>query len=228
MSHFVVAVFHEPDQDIEALLEPYYEGLEVESYIWKTKQEAIDYVREYYKDVEDKSDEECWEMIAEDEETDAEGNIYTTYNPDSKWDWFEIGGRWSGFLKRKDGEKVNSDFVKNLDFSSDKKAYEDALEYWDSYVEKGEKKEGEFYFYNREFYKKRYKDAETYAKCASSFSTRAVILPDGSWHEPGQMGWFCATSESDEEALDWNLHYKERFLDTANPDWMLTIVDCHI
>ena len=228
MSHFVVAVFHEPDQDIEALLEPYYEGLEVESYIWKTKQEAIDYVREYYKDVEDKSDEECWEMIAEDEETDAEGNIYTTYNPDSKWDWFEIGGRWSGFLKRKDGEKVNSDFVKNLDFSSDKKAYEDALEYWNSYVEKGEKKEGEFYFYNREFYKNRYKDAETYAKCASSFSTRAVVLPDGSWHEPGQMGWFCVTSESDEKALDWNLHYKERFLDTANPDWMLTIVDCHI
>ena len=26
VSHFVVAVFHEEDQDIEDLLEPYYEG----------------------------------------------------------------------------------------------------------------------------------------------------------------------------------------------------------
>lgn len=22
-----------------------------------------------------------------------------TYNPDAKWDWYEIGGRWSGFLR---------------------------------------------------------------------------------------------------------------------------------
>ena len=29
---------------------------------------------------------------------DKDGNIISTYNPDSKWDWYEIGGRWSGML----------------------------------------------------------------------------------------------------------------------------------
>ena len=27
----------------------------------------------------------------------------TTYNRDAKWDWYEVGGRWSGFLKLKPG-----------------------------------------------------------------------------------------------------------------------------
>jgi hypothetical protein len=30
---------------------------------------------------------------------------YTTYNPDSKWDWYQLGGRWTGFLKLKKGKK---------------------------------------------------------------------------------------------------------------------------
>lgn len=32
---------------------------------------------------------------------------------------------------------------------------------------------------------------------------------------------------SREEPISYG-HYKERFLDTADPDWILTIVDCHI
>lgn len=27
----------------------------------------------------------------------------STYNPDSKWDWYQIGGRWTGFFKLKPG-----------------------------------------------------------------------------------------------------------------------------
>ena len=29
---------------------------------------------------------------------DADGNAYSTYNPDSKWDWYSIGGRFSDML----------------------------------------------------------------------------------------------------------------------------------
>jgi hypothetical protein len=28
---------------------------------------------------------------------------YSTYNPDSKWDWYELGGRWKGYFRLKDG-----------------------------------------------------------------------------------------------------------------------------
>ena len=37
---------------------------------------------------------------------DAEGNIVKAVrrtNPNAKWDWYQIGGRWSGFLKLKNG-----------------------------------------------------------------------------------------------------------------------------
>ncbi|KJR10524.1 hypothetical protein UG54_00570 [Gordonia sihwensis] len=30
------------------------------------------------------------------EDIDADGNIYSTSNPDGKWDWWMIGGRWAG------------------------------------------------------------------------------------------------------------------------------------
>jgi len=29
----------------------------------------------------------------------GKGKYMTTYNPDSKWDWYQMGGRWSGFFK---------------------------------------------------------------------------------------------------------------------------------
>lgn len=34
----------------------------------------------------------------EEDELDEDGNITSTYNPKSKWDWWTIGGRWSGFF----------------------------------------------------------------------------------------------------------------------------------
>lgn len=37
MSHFSVAVFTDEDTTVEDLLEPYWEGLEVEKYVYKTK-----------------------------------------------------------------------------------------------------------------------------------------------------------------------------------------------
>lgn len=32
-----------------------------------------------------------------------DGEVYSTYNPNSKWDWWVLGGRWSGLIKLKDG-----------------------------------------------------------------------------------------------------------------------------
>lgn len=33
------------------------------------------------------------------------GEVYSEYNPNSKWDWYSLGGRWSGLIKLKDGAK---------------------------------------------------------------------------------------------------------------------------
>lgn len=60
------------------------------------------------------------------------------------------------------------------------------------------------------------------------FSTYAVVTPDGEWHEPGKMGWWGISSATPEEEAEFENNYEEKFIRTANPEWRLTIVDCHI
>lgn len=225
MSHYTVAVFHRADQDIEDLLAPYDENMDVEPYVKYTRQAAIDYARAYLN-TEGLSDDECWKLMANGCPRDADGNIYSTYNPKSKWDWWVEGGRYSGMLKC-NGQEVDSGRVGDLDFMPDEVEYQQALAWWDREIAKVSG-EPEGTFYKTEYYLERYGDRETYAREMSRFSTYAVITPDGEWHAPGDMGWFGCSSESAEEARDWYNHYKERFIDTADPDWILTIVDCHI
>ena len=221
MSHYTVAVFHTEDQDYEDLLAPYSENLEVEPYVRYTRQEAIDWVRKNYTGYGDKSDEECWQCMADDYNgrTDDEGNIYSTYNPDSKWDWYCVGGRWAGEIIPNDEAKV-----KDIDFSPDKEKHEEAIKFWKENVV-GDGNSG---FFKKEYYIERFQTAEKYAEYCACFSTYAVVTPDGEWHAPGEMGWFGISSESDEDYRDWYDHYKERFIDSADPEWVLTIVDCHI
>lgn len=233
MSHYAVAVFHRENQDIDDLLAPYDENLKVAPYVRYTKQEAIDYVRGHNYEIQDKSDDECWKMLAEeyDNNTDADGNIYTTYNPDSKWDWYEVGGRFRDFLKLRNGEITDSAPIKELDFSSDKDVYQRALRFWDIIVDHKPLEEGEkkpFNLYKEDYYREYYGNRETYARYRSQFSTYAVVTPDGKWHGKGEMGWWGCSSETADEAKDWEEHYKERFIDAADPDWYITIVDCHI
>lgn len=229
MSHFAVAVFHREDQNIEELLAPYNENLEVEPYVRYTRDEAIAWVKENYR-CESKTDDECWQMLADDyEKTDNEGNIYSTYNPKSKWDWYQVGGRFSDMLMTNDGCR-NSARVGDVDFSPDPIAYEEALRFWDVAIDHQPAKEGEKYtlWYTEQYYRDYYGDRETYARDCSQFITYAVVTPDEEWHEKGEMGWWGMSSETPNEAKDWNEHYRERFIDAADPDWYITIVDCHI
>lgn len=65
-------------------------------------------MRERYADrkVTDLTDDEKLELLGwySGGTWKIEGGVpvrYTTYNPDSKWDWYQIGGRWRGFFKLK-------------------------------------------------------------------------------------------------------------------------------
>lgn len=148
MSHFVGLCFGDY---WESNLDAYDEGLEVEEYIVYTKDEAIDIVKqnhakayesaieylrksditesskEYYQSIIDKglfiSYEDAWKKVLDwGYKLDDEENLLSTYNPDSKWDWYSIGGRWSGFLctKEKDDEgnpiRVNQAQFKDIDW----------------------------------------------------------------------------------------------------------------
>jgi hypothetical protein len=235
MSHYAVAVFHRKNQDIDDLLAPYWEELDVDPYIDLTRDEAIAYGKANITDEEQsgKSDEEIWQIVADwyGGKTDDDGNIYSTYNPNSKWDWYEVGGRFSGMLKRKDGGDCDAAIVSDIDFSDDEAVYYRSLRFWDEVVEKRKETHvgDEFFsFYKPEYYLEFYGDRETYAKSMAAWSTRAVVTPDGEWHEPGRMGWWGMSSDTPDSSKDWYAKFRERFIDSADPNWILTIVDCHI
>ena len=153
MSHFTVMVIGE---NPEKQLAPYQEnnmGNCPEEYLY-----FIDKTEELKKD---------WEEISEDEkagpnnsfESYVEGNGYKKNmaeekygyyeNINAKWDWYVLGGRWTGFLKLKDGAEgqageaglmtrsespgfVDSAIKNNIDFDGMRKSEaEDAGKTWD-------------------------------------------------------------------------------------------------
>ena len=241
MSHFAVLVLHEEDQSIEDLLAPYSENLEVEPYVKYTRIQAINKMREdcpsLYKD---KSEDEVFQDACDwfGCMLDNDNNLLSTYNPDSKWDYWQVGGRFSGMLPiiptALDGyhnsEYVDSAFVRHVKWVQplDKEERESIIKWWNVNVEGAEGEKDKYFFYNPEYYKKRYKDAETYIKIQEVPCYHAVVTPDGVWHEPSKMGWFACTDGDPADELEWDLHFKERFIDTAEFDWVATVVDCHI
>ena len=152
-----------------------------------------------------------------------------------EYDFFVIGGRWHGMLNLKSpepDESFDSARIKNIDFSIKEKDLQAFRRFWDVVVEKSPITENEdkmdfFSVYSAEYYKEKYKDKEDYAIQMAKFCTRAVITPDGEWHEPGQMGWF-SSSETEDEWREWVDNYMNRFIYPQDPNLYLTIVDCHI
>lgn len=215
MSHFSVAVFTDEYTDVDDLLEPFGENFEVEEYVYLTKNEVIEeglrimgyYIRNHKKEtkkrkyIKTKNNTNCKKLkeLPEMEKWKREriykiaasnyrentigenGDIYTTSNPNSKWDWYVEGGRWKNMLVTKDGEKTNYALVEDID--------------WDK---------------------------------MEDFNTYAVLRPDGEWIEPGEMGWWGVSYATPEEEERFMENYKKDIIDTANKDWTLTIVDCHI
>ena len=107
MSHFTVLVVTETADQLEAALAPFQEnnmGDCPEEFLrfFSTQEE----VEEGYKDV-DKNEYPTLAAYAEDYygyEVDKETGEYGYWeNPNKKWDWWVLGGRWSGKLLLKPG-----------------------------------------------------------------------------------------------------------------------------
>lgn len=112
MSHYAVLVIGD---NPEMQLEPFDENLSVEPYLMgevtdMTKQRMLDYYNKLHNNKYTTFDE-CYAENGDDWDGNRcqrdENGVwyeYSTYNPNSKWDWYSLGGRWSGcFIKLKDG-----------------------------------------------------------------------------------------------------------------------------
>lgn len=146
MSHStVMVVVHADDaksamSQAELALEPFDENLEVEPYFNEVTDDdvksATDYCTEH--DVEGvgplpvTGNEEAlkdWTIRAvgaywlDSPESgaykDGKYGYMNTYNPDSRWDWYKLGGRWRGFFQTKEGVKVGYNASQRLFITPD-------------------------------------------------------------------------------------------------------------
>ena len=107
MSHFTVMLIDAGgDYEVAEMLAPYDENGNAES-VW-TPVGAGDLARmaEHYEVPNElealKPHAEAW-FGAEMVEDNGQIGYNAFYNPDGKWDWYVVGGRWSGFLPLKVG-----------------------------------------------------------------------------------------------------------------------------
>jgi len=253
MTHFTVLVRFEGDlatakERVEQMLAPYDENLEVAQYKHYYEKDEIKRMAEHYKiDLSDLKSlaENMKDWHGTEGGVDEKGLYYlSTYNPRSKWDWWSIGGRWSGrlILKRrakgikgepgvfKNPTGIDIAYLKDIDLEKMQQVrLEQHMQTWDEFIEKAEvgKDPGiEFWLSGVEegdtletFLARAGKDAPISA-CA--------VLDELGWHEPAKMGWFGSDYDRTEDEETWNSKFAERFLSNPTPNTIVAMVDCHI
>lgn len=158
-------------------------------------------------------------------------------NPNAKWDWYRIGGRWDGLLniKNKNGDikPVNYARIKDLVFSE--KDRDKAKRFWELVVEElepitdSDREMIRQNFLNAQYFIDTYGNKEEYADCESKFYTYAIIDKEGRWFSKGNMGfWGMSSDEDDGRAVNYIKQYKSKVFDNAGENDYITIVDCHI
>lgn len=146
------------------------------------------------------------------EDIGADGGVYSEYNPDSKWDWYSIGGRWAGYWKviEQAGDTTELSHAAWADraFPLGKADQE--------YVDERNARPGRWVDVARKHDIEFEKDGATYA----------FLDSDGKWHQKGRMGWFgIASDEKVQEA--WESEYTARVEAEADNAWFV-LCDCHI
>ena len=260
MSHYLVWVIGD---DPETQLAPYDENLESEK---ESKgivpEEEKDRFIAYYneKHPEDATltfddlyakwgkdwNGSCWEKVG------GEWQEFSTYNDNAKWDWYSLGGRWSGVFPLKEGSVgvvgepgvfnnevpvgwVDRAFLKDIDFEAMKaqrlkgrsEAYDEFMSKYDPNLEK--QMIHPYFDYGIENIgtKENFmpESKESYLKKHGSIAPHALVK-DGEWYERGTMGWWAIVID-EKDADDWNLQF-DLMMKGLPPDTLISEYDCHI
>lgn len=238
---------------INAILDPYDENKEVPPYIASTKEELIknfiqdtmtrmnEYEKnpesisqDYYNEVLSKAiqyttanDREAIYKMAtrfyEPNEFDAEGNLISTYNPNSKWDWWVVGGRFDGafphnVMKASDLKSIEFSEINNLE-----EKYPQEYAYYQRLITGKEDS-----FYRLEYLQERYPTFEAYLYSTKNPVSYAFIDLEGNWHEPGKMLMFGCSTSTPQESSNWDKDFYKKFIEPLPENTWITLIDCHI
>lgn len=182
----------------------------------------------------------------------GKGWEWSTYNPKSKWDWYSIGGRWTGFLApeyKPDQDPDNIEvctLCKGSGTRPDMPIFaEGAHPLKDAPIRheaakcngcdgKGKrvkwptswrKFEGDIQPASR--WLELLNNAKTKDEAEEgSFVPYAVLTPEGEWFQRGEMGWFGMSSD-EKDRDSWGDQVKsiaEKYAATC----FAVVVDCHV
>jgi hypothetical protein len=269
MSHYSVLVVGE---DVEKALYPFWElDLSREDLIKDDRAvfkvecsvEELDAHYQKWKDGADEEERKRWADLIEKYDAaehpakawmddwhgydlNAEETHYGYYhNPNKKWDWYSIGGRWGNSLALKKGVKGTEDQIGRAGlFSPPPMVRErDGHEWvdqarardvdWDAMLEdsiaearknweaaEGASEQDRYWKYGIQ------KDQTLESYIASRSSLFFAVLKDGEWHEKGQMGWWAIVID-EKSPGGWAAESNE-VIGSIGPDELVTVVDCHI
>ena len=147
MTHFAVLVVGD---NVEEQMAPYDENLEVDPYIEEGGDDDYtsiikalcwdndpnnSYQVGFTRDSTPQEILDNWSGPGEWVKNDRGRYVrYSTYNPKSKWDWYVIGGRFSGSMRHKDGYETDILQLKDLSIDSKvEKARQEAEDTWRGY-----------------------------------------------------------------------------------------------
>jgi hypothetical protein len=198
---------------VEALLAPYNEDIEVAPYLtecWCVGQEA------------ESADTDC-------KECQGTGTRITTHNPSSKWDWWQIGGRWTGALvpdynPEEDPENIETCNLCHGTGKRDDKLGQQFRKENPNFTCNGCAGKGERLKWPS-LWRKFEGDIMPVSQVPKDFVPFALVEPNGLWHEKGKMGWFgMVTNRKDDDK--WEAIVRD--LLTKHNDCIAVVVDCHI
>lgn len=152
-------------------------------------------------------------------------------NDDSKWDWFQIGGRWTGALEpsyepAKDPRNIEScDLCAGTGKRSDELGLKTrAVD--PSYTCNGCDGKGARIKWPTQWACDVGTQVQVKNLNPSAELAFFAYLRDGQWVEKGDMGWWGIVHD-EKVAGDWAAE-KAKIIASLAPDEWLTVVDCHI
>lgn len=221
MSHFTVAVIMEEEPMEEKLSE----------------------ILEPYNEQTD--DERYAELIK-----DEDGGYEYYSNPNARWDWWTVGGRWNEEMPVKTGGGKNIAQIKDVVLTKeDPEKREYYARVWDYltgvvsdedtpdnirvYYASEKRVFGTEYWVNKYGSKEQYIETKMLEDYIESIESEALFAPyafvdkDGKWHEPGTMGWFGMSDATEETYADYYAEWR-KYVENCNPDDYIVLLDCHI
>ena len=204
MSHFVMGCIvpknkiNEITSFIDENMKQFSEELEVEPYIYKTKYELLEEFGEWKLKNSDSEENkrmtfEEWTIYWFGRPLNEDGSISSTYNQNSKWDWYRIGGRWDGYLTKIAAESEDGGFN-----------FDDKHETIDKNMITVEK------------------HIENVKEDFINHACFGLLTKEGEWLERGDMGWW-GTVKDEKTTTDWQEEYIKVLQNQLKDDYIVAV-----